>query len=294
LQVTKSWTNPDGTTGSMTVADNVEAYAPGSPIFAWSGQDVLTGSAGADEFVFAQPIANDAIHNFDATMDKIDLIGFAGIKSFGDIQAGIVDDASGNAVITLASGETITVMGVDAAALGAGNFVFDQEPVTVNAGVMTISDGALLPLGGTIENTGRIPIGSTGDGTGLEIMAKSVTLEGSGRVTLSDDSHNVIFGGAAEAVLNNVDNTISGAGQAGAGTLTLVNEGTIVANGSKALVVDTGSNLVANSGTLEATGSGGLIVQSGVMNSGTLWANGGNIAVHGDVRGGGTAAISGA
>ena len=34
-----SWTNADGTTGITIVADNVEAYAPGNPIFAWSGDD---------------------------------------------------------------------------------------------------------------------------------------------------------------------------------------------------------------------------------------------------------------
>ncbi len=49
LNVTASWTNADGTTGTLVVADNVEAYAPGSPIFAWSGDDTLTGSAGADD-----------------------------------------------------------------------------------------------------------------------------------------------------------------------------------------------------------------------------------------------------
>src|SRR5207253_2165343 len=36
LGVTETWTNADGSTGTATIADNVEAYAPGSPIFAWS------------------------------------------------------------------------------------------------------------------------------------------------------------------------------------------------------------------------------------------------------------------
>ena len=33
LDVVMSWTNADGTTSTMQVANNVEAYAPGSPIF---------------------------------------------------------------------------------------------------------------------------------------------------------------------------------------------------------------------------------------------------------------------
>ncbi|MBI2752540.1 MAG: type I secretion C-terminal target domain-containing protein, partial [Betaproteobacteria bacterium] len=292
LPVTMNWTNADGTTGSTVVYNNVEAYAPGSPIFAVSADDHLTGSSGADLFVFAQPIANDTIHNFDAASDKIDLIAFSGVTSFADLA--IANDANGNAVITLASGATITVLGVDAATLTASNFMFDVEPVTTNAGTMTISDGALLPLGGTIDNSGTIALGSTGSETDLEILVRGATLQGGGQVTLSDSSQNYIFGGAAESVLTNLDNTISGAGQLGAGQMTLVNAGMILANGSNALVIDTGTNVVTNSGTLEATGSGGLVVDSALANTGSLWANGGNIILHGDVTGAGSATISGA
>ena len=76
FQVTETWTNADGSAGSASVADNVEAYAPGSPIFAVSGDDTLTGGGGNDEFVFSQPIGNDTIYNFTAATDKIDLVGF--------------------------------------------------------------------------------------------------------------------------------------------------------------------------------------------------------------------------
>jgi Ca2+-binding RTX toxin-like protein len=50
---------------------------------------------------------------------------------------------------------------------------------------------------------------------------------------------------------------------------------------------------VANAGTLAATGSGGLVIDGALANSGTLWANGGNVTVHGDVTGSGSAHISG-
>lgn len=46
----------------------------------------------------------------------------------------------------------------------------------------------------------------------------------------------------ANTVLTNLDNTISGAGQLGAGQLTLVNEGTIIADGNDILVGGTGSD----------------------------------------------------
>ncbi|RQR33341.1 Ig-like domain repeat protein, partial [Burkholderia sp. Bp9143] len=294
LTVTETWTAADGSHAAATITDNVEAYAANAPIFAWSGDDQLTGSAGHDLFVFSQPIGNDTLHTFDLAADKIDLVGFTGIASFSDVQTHLADDANGNAVLTLGDGATITVTGVHSADLTSDNFVFDQEPVVQNAGIMTVNDGAMLPIGGTVENTGTIALGSTGDITRFEILAKSATLEGGGHVTLSDDSHNVVFGSTPDATLVNVDNTISGSGQLGAGQLTLVNEGTIVADGANALVIDTGAHAVANAGTLEATGGGGLVIESAVTNTGNLWANNGNLTIHGDVTGAGSATISGA
>src|SRR5205814_1450195 len=63
LNVQLTWVDADGTTHVSVVSDNIEAYASGNPIFAWSGDDTLTGSAGADEFVFSQPIGNDLVHS---------------------------------------------------------------------------------------------------------------------------------------------------------------------------------------------------------------------------------------
>jgi len=94
-------------------------------------------------------------------------------------------------------------------------------------------------------------------------------------------------------VLTNADNTISGAGQLGAGQMMLVNSGLILASGVNALVIDTGSSSVTNTGVLQASGSGGLVIESALINSGSLWANDGNITVHADASGAGSATISG-
>ena len=201
------------------VVDNVEAYAPGSPIFALSGDDNLTGSSGHDLFVFSQPIGHDVIYNFDAASDQIDLIGYADFTGFGDVQAHTADDAAGNAVITLGDGQSITLHGVDAASLTADDFVFDQTPVTENAGHMVISDGAILPLSGIIDNTGTIELNSTGSETDLELIEHGITLQGHGQVILSDSAENVITGTVSDVTLTNVDNTISGAGHLGDGLI---------------------------------------------------------------------------
>jgi hypothetical protein len=84
LNVSESWTNADGSSGSAIIADNVEAY-PASPVFAISGDDTLTGSNGNDEFVFAQPIGDDRVYDFNAASDTVDLIGF-GIAGYDDRQ----------------------------------------------------------------------------------------------------------------------------------------------------------------------------------------------------------------
>jgi len=87
ITVNETWTNADGSIGNASIADNVEAYAPGSPIFAVSDNDTLTGAGANDEFVFAQPIGNDSIYNFNPGSDTIDLIGFVTYhgKAVGDL-----------------------------------------------------------------------------------------------------------------------------------------------------------------------------------------------------------------
>ncbi|MGF6165127.1 VCBS repeat-containing protein [Pseudomonas sp. 2725] len=291
LDVNMYWSNSDGSTASAYVFNNVEIYAPGAPIFALSTDDNLTGSSGADTFVFARPIGNNVIYSFDAAADKIDLIGFTGVNDFADVS--IVNDANGNAVLSISADQTITVNGGDAAALSGANLLFDVDPVTTNTGTLTIADGAIMPFGGSIHNSGTIELGSTGNETSLEILFRGATLTGGGQVLLSDNAQNVIFGGSADTVLTNADNTISGAGQLGAGQMMVVNSGLIHASGVNALVIDTGNSAVTNTGVLQASGSGGLVIESALVNSGSLWANDGNITIHGDAQGAGSATISG-
>jgi hypothetical protein len=281
LDVTESWTNADGSTGKATIADNVEAYAPGAPIFALSGNDTLTSGGGHSEFVFAQPIGNDTIYNFNAATDKIDLIGFANIAGFSGIEAMVASDASGNAVVTLGAGETITLQGVHAASLNASDFLFNQDAVTNNASTMAVSDGAVLPLEGTINNIGTIALNSTGDHTTLQIIGDGVTIEGGGKLTLSDCSANAIVGTTSTSILSNVDNTITGAGQIGSddGTLTLINQvhGTIDTNvAGNILTLGTGS-LITNNGVLEALNDGTLQILDAVTGTGSAIVAGGTM-----------------
>ena len=293
LQISQTWTNSTGGIGLAMITDNVEAYAPGSPIFAISGDDNLSGSSGNDVFVVVQPIGNDIIHSFDVGHDTVDLVAFGGLSSFADVQADLSQNSNGDAIIRIADGQSVTFDGVGARSLTAANFVFDVDAAVGNANDIVISDNAVLPFAGTINNSGTIELASSGGNTRLEVLDGGLTLEGGGRVELSDGNGNIISGATPGATLTNVDNTISGAGQLGEGHLTFHNQGTVIASGSDPLTIDTGASEVVNSGTLKATGSGGLIIQSDIDNSGLLLADGGNIATAGKVSGTGSALIGG-
>ena len=160
--MSQTWTDSTGGTGLAMITNNVEAYASGAPIFAISGDDNLSGSSGNDVFVLAQPIGNDTIHSFDFSHDKVDLIGFSGLSSFVDVQTRLSENSNGDAVITIAEGGSITFAGVSAASLTADNFVFNLDTVMDNANIIVIGDNAVLPLAGTVNNSGTIELTSIG------------------------------------------------------------------------------------------------------------------------------------
>jgi VCBS repeat-containing protein len=260
-------TDNNGLSSTLPVTFTIEG-ANYAPVFAPAGAAALNGTATADEFVFGGPIGADTINAFDPTQDAIDLIGFDGFSSFADVQAHTADDASGDAVIALANGESITLSGVSTSSLTAANVLFDPAPAVFNTATLTIGDGAVQVLGGQVVNTGTIALGSTGDPTALDVAANGMTLTGGGSLILSDSSSNAIHEQAPGAVLTNIDNTISGAGQIGDGSLALINDGTINATGANALVLDTTS--LVNNGRIMATGAGGLRLTGSVTGSGLV------------------------
>ena len=68
-----------------------------------------------------------------------------------------------------------------------------------NAGTIAIADGGDFIFVGTIDNTGKITLGSTADATQLTLLANG-TLSGSGKVTLSDNANNQITASAAATI----------------------------------------------------------------------------------------------
>lgn len=188
------------------------------------------------------------------------------------------------AVVTLSGGYieggTITTAngGVIQTAGGSNNLDGITAGGLENTGTVLVSDNTSLALEGYFSNSGTIRLGSGVDQTNLVINSQRVVLKGGGSVTLSNSAVNRIYGNSSYNQLINMDNTISGAGQLGAGQLTLVNQfhGKIIANQKTALIVNVGGMPIDNAGLMECTGTGGLII-----NNSTVDNDGGNIAAIG-------------
>jgi fibronectin-binding autotransporter adhesin len=157
-----------------------------------------------------------------------------------------------------------------------------------NAGTVILAGtGSTLDITGTgtLTNSGTLEITQ---GT-LKFSASSATLTGSGTVTLGNSSGTetsvIQVGSSDTGKLTNSNNTITGFGNLGNGTLTLVNKGTINANGqvsSGALTVQPGSGGLTNTATLEATNQGTLVLEGKITNTGgtieALGQNGGTVS----------------
>jgi VCBS repeat-containing protein len=102
-------------------------------IFATGGNDTLTGNAKADQFVFAPKSQNDdasadEITDFTQGEDHIDLRAFAQFVNAENVDAwlaspGHVATSGGDKLITLDTGDTITLKGLAAASLHASDFI---------------------------------------------------------------------------------------------------------------------------------------------------------------------------
>ncbi len=184
-----------------------------------------------------------------------------------------------------------------------GNPVVSTVTLNVNgvANTLTIDSGDALSMnnatvltigGGSISNAGTLSMNSTGNNTDL-VLDANTTLSGGGTLTMSNNTHNFIFGNATAVTLTNQE-TIQGAGNIGDGEMTLVNSGTINANQPSALTIQT-SGGTTNTGLLEATGGGTLGFTSTTVNNagGTINTSGGAFSASNATISSGTLRLAG-
>jgi hypothetical protein len=144
-----------------------------------------------------------------------------------------------------------------------------------------LDNGSFTILSGTITNNANIIYASVGSSTYLALSG-NVTLSGNGTLTMDNSGADVIYSpSGTETLTIGSGQTIQGAGQMGLGQTTFVNNGTITANQSNALILQPGSSggfTNSASGILQASGVGTLQLSAGVFtNNGTIQAVGGSL-----------------
>jgi hypothetical protein len=293
--------------GAVTLSDNSNNYIQGV-----AAGDVLDNVdntiSGAGQFGNGQmTVVNGKLGVIDATGTNALVIslGAATLTNAGLIEAtgkgglSINSTAVANSgTIAAAAGSTVSIASVDViggtlGVAGGGTIrtvdsgsLLDGATAKVgisNVGSLQITDGTYLTVQGAVGNTGAIQVNSSNDTTVLEIGAAGATLTGGGTITLTDNANNYIQGVGGAVVLDNVDNTISGAGQFGNGQLALVNgaKGVIDATGTQAMNLNTSSATITNAGLIEVGGPGGMTISSTLANTGTLLAHGSKLTLVG-------------
>lgn len=245
-------------------------------------------------------IVNESKGVIDATEATNPLVFYTASGSLGQgtaVNAGLIEatgaagitinldtiDGSGGGTILAANRsavrlQTAVIIGGFLKTAGTGVFqvvdtgsLLDGTTSNVNnQGVVDLLSNTKLTVEGGIDNSDAINL-ARGGGAQLVVGPAGATLSGGGSVSLGDTSKNSIAEAIAGATLTNIDNTISGGGLLGAGSMGLVNgaAGVIDANGANRLVLDTGANMVVNAGLIEATGVGGLFIHGGIVDGST-------------------------
>ena len=91
-----------------------------------TGQDILTGDAGDDLFVFSDGQGRDRIEDFQAgagSDDQLDLRNVTSINDMAELLAASTQDGS-DTVINLGGGNEVTLVGVNRTDLHVDDFVF--------------------------------------------------------------------------------------------------------------------------------------------------------------------------
>jgi autotransporter-associated beta strand protein len=112
----------DGGAGNDSLCGNLGA----DTLSGGAGADTLVGGAGGDLFRFGDGDSVDTIQDFTIGEDLIGVsagINGTGIASAADMLARVTSDGTGNAVLDLADGNSVTLIGVAPAQLDAASFL---------------------------------------------------------------------------------------------------------------------------------------------------------------------------
>src|SRR6202790_915198 len=168
---------------------------------------------------------------------------------------------------TIHGGETLTNSSTGKINAVSGTNTLGGTVNNVPGGQIMVNNGAVLSLegSGTYTNNGDISLNSSGSLTDLQLVGGgTVTLSGSGRVTMSNLTRNRIWSpGATTALVIGPNQVVPGAGQIGLGVTTITNNGTIHANDSAELTLAPNATGFTNNNLIQTTGAGSLPLAGG-------------------------------
>jgi hypothetical protein len=197
---------------------------------------------------------------------------------------GTIEATGSNSVVefsgaSVTSGQLLSSLGGALRNVSASNFT----DVTLGASSdFQINNATAATFFSTLANLGTFSLNSVGNNTDFIVGGTGdLTLTGGGTLTLGNNGANRIYGAVSTNRLINVNNTIQGAGQIGAGIMGLVNQGTIRANQSNPLAIYPSSTGVTNTGLLRADPNSTLQLQNGAFTNtnGTIEASGASALV---------------
>ncbi|MGB0630177.1 MAG: beta strand repeat-containing protein [Alphaproteobacteria bacterium] len=211
--------------------------------------------------------------------------GSGGISLFGAIYqntgqsiettgGGDVSFAS-NAIELLSGNLTSSGGGVFRSTAGTGA-IFNNVTLTTGSDFVQVN-GEDVRIRNGVTNNGTWSLNSTGSTTDMQFLG-SQTIGGTGEIVMSDNVQNRIFTSTnADQITLAGTQTIRGAGQLLTNAGGFVNNGTILQQGSAALVIDpgslaldgNGSNFI-NNGVLRTEGTGGLTLNAAIYRNDTV------------------------
>lgn len=155
--------------------------------------------------------------------------------------------------------------------LGSGAIEMQGDVALTNVDLdclFNVNSGDGLSIFGDIHNTGELAL-SASSGSAFLGVGDPVNLTGGGVLSLAGNCFVLETGPGQTGVLINVDNTITGTGNLGDGSVVIHNQSLILADGSEALdILPAGSPASSNSGTIRAQDSATILIQGGTLENG--------------------------
>jgi len=110
-----------------------------------AGRDTLWGAEGGDTLVFRDGYDHDVVMDFDPATDRV-WVSSAGIETWADLQAHLVADIDGTAMLRLDDGSTLRFQGLRPEDLSEDDFIIDPPPVCFAAGTLIETPRGPVPV----------------------------------------------------------------------------------------------------------------------------------------------------